>query len=147
MKIMLTSDSQSVLVNWDGCIPWTNSNGESLGGVIGAYRRVGKPYEYEMGEIKVRGYDQFIIMRTDDTIAGKLRRETIVTVQSRANPNEPPKQYMVRMVDEMGDTNAHVYLLNIQNSDSNEPDEQPEPDTGVKEMDRQRPRGRRINRR
>jgi hypothetical protein len=114
MNAALAVTKDSVFVSWPGVVPWTvEGGGDPLPGIVAAFRRTGKPYEYERGEVKVRGYDIFLIARTKDILAGKLRAQTIVTVQSRANPDEPPVKYMVRMVDEMGDTNAHVYLLEL----------------------------------
>jgi hypothetical protein len=128
---LLTIHKDSVFVTWEGCVPW-KSGGADLPGAIGAFRRVGKPYEYERGEVKVRGYDAFIIMRTRDILAGKLRAQATVTVLSRERPDEPPTKYIVRMIDEMGDTNAQVYLLNM-NSGTGEPEppeEEKEPEGG-----------------
>ena len=122
---LLTIGKDSVWVSWDGCVPWESEAGEELPGVIGLFRRVGKPYEYERGEVQVRGHDTFIIMRTKDVLNGKLKAQAIVTVASRENPAEPPTKYKVRMVDEMGDTNAHVYLLDLGQPD---PDVEPEPE-------------------
>jgi hypothetical protein len=113
ISALLAIHKDSVFVGWDGCIPWKTEAGEALPGAVGLLRRVGKPYEYERGEVKVRGHDTFVIMRTRDVLDGGLRAQAIVTVTSRGNPAEPPVKYKVRMIDEMGDTNAHVYLLDI----------------------------------
>jgi len=162
INTLLAIGQDSVFVTWDGCVPWEETGlkcecesedcqcerTRKLPGIIGAFRRVGKPYEYERGEFKVQGHDAFVIVRTSDVLAGKLRPQMIVTVQSRVYPDEPPKKYMVRMIDESGDTNSQIYLLDVKDDgtvDEPEPDEEPEPEP-VKEMDRHRRRQRRENR-
>jgi len=123
---LLAAHKDSVFVDWDGCAPWKTEDGKALPGAVGLFRRVGKPYEYERGEVKVTGHDTFVIMRTKDVLDGKLKAQAIVTVTSRERAGDPPIRYRVRMIDEMGDTNAHVYLLDI--SQGAEPDVDANPD-------------------
>ena len=141
INLLLAIGPDAVCVAWDGCVPWVDTNAENpveFSGVMGQFRRVGKPYEYLRGEVKVRGYDVFVILRTSDILAGKLSAQTLVTVTSVSRPHEPPKQYMVRMIDEQGDTNAFVYLLELREDGTVEPEttEPTEPDTDDSRGDR-----------
>ena len=126
VSIALSIGKDSVFATWNGCVPWTDEAGEDLPGVVALFRRVGKAYELDRGDIKVRGYDPKLLMRTSDALKGKLHAQMIVEVQSRANPDEPPVKYMVRMLDEHGDGNVDVYLLNLNPDGTPEEEEEEE---------------------
>ena len=111
--LLFSMDPCAAWATWEGHVPWRDSGtGEDLPGVLCAFRRVGKPYEYQSGDFKVRGHDVFIMMRTRDVLAGGLRAQALLTVEGR-NFDFPPQKYKVRMVDEMGDGNAFVYLYEL----------------------------------
>jgi hypothetical protein len=129
-NLLFAIDPYAAWVSWEGCVPWELTTpdymlepdaepqpNEIAPGVIGLLRRTGKAYEYEMGEMKARGYDISVILRTKDILEGKLKNRMVVTLAAKNQPLEELERhgtrFMVRFIDDQGDFNAVVYLLKL----------------------------------
>jgi hypothetical protein len=148
---LIIIDPLSVFVTWPGVVPWVIEDRcrrpeactsacapvdipgavrkcvLTLPGAVAVFRREGRPYLYQEAVVKAMGNDTFLIMRVRDVQAGGLKPQMMVDVQSRAHPEEPPVRYMVSHFDEQGDTNVHVYLLDVKEGAAPEPEPEPEP--------------------